>query len=145
MNMKQNNLLFFQELDICIRSYHQFQQELLDKAGIDITPDQWLVLDQLRRGKSRNQREIAQKLDKDAASVNRMLVLLEKKGYISRLAADTGTKNLKPRVTEEGKRVFESAGLALSMAAEAAVKDIKPKHFVKLGKTLREITRNLKQ
>ncbi|HMT10643.1 MAG TPA: MarR family transcriptional regulator [Ignavibacteria bacterium] len=118
---------------------------MLDKAGIDITPDQWLVLNQLCHGKSSSQREIAQKLAKDAASVNRMLVLLEKKGYISRLAADTARKSLKPRVTEEGMRVFESAGLALRMAAEAAMKDIKPRRFIKLGKTLREITRNLKQ
>jgi len=142
--MKDDNLLFFQELDICIKSYRQFQQKMLDEAGIDITPDQWLVLDLVCRGKSSSQREIAQKLAKDAASVNRILVLLEKKGYISRFAADSGAKSTKPRVTEEGVRVFESAGSTISAAAEAAMKGIKPKRFVKLGKTLRDITKNLK-
>ena len=141
--MKDNNSLFFQQLDSCIKSYHQFQQRLLDKAGVDITPDQWLVLDLIIRPKGYTQREIAQKLGKDTASVNRILALIIKKGYISRIAADG--KAAKPIVTESGRVVLEAAAAIMNSAGEAAMTGIKPKRTAKLEKTLRDITKNLKQ
>ncbi len=141
--MRDYNLLFFQELDLCTKSCHQFQQKMLDKGGIDITPDQWLCLSLISRGKSLTQREIAQKLGKDTASVNRILALIIKKGYISRISADG--KAAKPTVTESGRIVFEAAAAIINSAGEAAMKGIKPKRLVKIEKTLRDITKNLKQ
>ena len=141
--MKDYNLLFFQQLDLCIKSYHQYQQKMLNKGGVDITPDQLLCLDLICRGKSLTQREIAQKLGKDTASVNRILALIIKKGYISRISADG--KAAKPTVTESGRVVFEAATAIINAAGETAMKGIKPKRTAKLEKTLRDITKNLKQ
>jgi len=141
--MKDNNSLFFQQLDSCIKSYRHFQQKMLDEGGIDITPDQWLCLGLISRGKSLTQREIAQKLGKDTASVNRILALIIKKGYISRISADG--KTAKPTVTESGRIVFEAAAAIINAAGEAAMTGIKPKRTAKLEKTLRDITKNLKQ
>ncbi|MBE2216964.1 MAG: MarR family transcriptional regulator [Ignavibacteria bacterium] len=115
---------------------------MLDKSGIDITPDQWLVLDLIIRSKGYTQREIAQKLGKDTAAVNRMLALLEKKGYISRITAEG--KTAKPVATESGTIVFNAATVIIYSASEAAMKGIKPKRTAKLEKTLRDITKNLK-
>lgn len=141
--MKDNNSLFFQQIDSCIKSYHQYQQKMLNEGGVDITPDQLLCLDLICRGKTSSQREIAQKLGKDAASVNRILALIEKKGYISRIAADG--KAAKPTVTESGRVVFDTAAAIIDSAGETAMKGIKPKRIAKLEKTLRDITKNLKQ
>lgn len=142
--MNTDNLLFFHQLDLYIKSYHQFQQKMLDKAGIDITPDQWQVLDRLCRNKSYTQRDIAKKLGKDAASVHRILALLEKKGYISRLSGDGQTQSRKLHLTETGRNILGSAEAILSSAGEEAMKGIKPKRLIKLEKMLREITKNLK-
>lgn len=118
---------------------------MLDLAKIDITPDQYGVLELLGRNKGYSQRDIAKKLGKDAASVHRILALLEKKGYISRLREAGQSQNRKLHPTETGRNILEAAGAALSSAAEEAIKGIKPKRLTKLEKTLRDITRNLKK
>lgn len=143
--METDNLLFFHHLDICIKSYRQYQQNMLDLAKIDITPDQYGVLELLGRNKGYSQRDIAKKLGKDAASVHRILALLEKKGYISHLREAGQSQNRKLQPTETGRNILEAAGAALSSAAEEAIKGIKPKRLTKLEKTLRDITRNLKK
>lgn len=142
--MITDNSLFFHQLELCIKTYHQFQQNLLHEAGIDITPDQWQVLELLGRNKGYTQRDIAKKLGKDAASVHRMLALLEKKGYISRSATVGNVQTGKFQPTEAGNAILGSAEGIISSAGEEAMKGIKHKRLTKLEKTLREITKNLK-
>lgn len=108
----------------------QLNQEL-NRAGIDITPDMYLILRALWERDQRSQQELADDVFKDKASLTKLVVNLEKRGLIyrtegradrrSKIVALTPTGNaLKDRVypivlaligeLEEG---FTAADLAL--------------------------------
>jgi hypothetical protein len=69
--MEKIESVIFYHLDKAIKSYRQYAQRRLTDAGLDITIDQWLVLNTLTEQPGISQQLIAEKVFKDAASVTR--------------------------------------------------------------------------
>lgn len=68
------------------RTYKVVRQDLINrfkKAGIDITPEQWVLLSKLERA-TMNQTDLANGSFKDKHTVSRILDLLVKKGFVVR-------------------------------------------------------------
>lgn len=74
----------FYSLERAIKSYRQFAQQNIDRAGVDITIDQWLVLKTLQDTPDIMLTQVARNVFKDVASVTRIIQLLESKGYVTR-------------------------------------------------------------
>ncbi|MEO8575823.1 MAG: MarR family transcriptional regulator [Gemmatimonadales bacterium] len=74
----------FYSLEKAIKSYRQFAQQNIDRAGVDITIDQWLVLKTLQDTPDIMLTQVARNVFKDVASVTRIIQLLESKGYVTR-------------------------------------------------------------
>jgi DNA-binding MarR family transcriptional regulator len=82
--MEKLNDIIFYRLDKAIKTYRQFAQQELKAAGILITIDQWIVLKTISENTDISQRDIAESVFKDEASVTRIIELLVKKGLLSR-------------------------------------------------------------
>lgn len=89
-------------LDKAIKTYRQFAQRRLTEAGMDITIDQWLVLNTIATDGQVSQLEIAEKVFKDAASVTRIIDLLIKKGYLLRQSHPVDRRRFTLELTPEG-------------------------------------------
>ncbi|WP_086592569.1 MarR family winged helix-turn-helix transcriptional regulator [Hymenobacter crusticola] len=74
--------IIFYSLDKAIRQYRKFAQANIDRAGIDITIDQWLVLRVIEEFDDLTQAEMADRVFKDQASVARIIALLLKRGLL---------------------------------------------------------------
>ena len=74
--------ILFYSLDKAIRQYRKFAQANIDRAGIDITIDQWLVLRVIEEHDDLTQAEMAERVFKDQASVARIIALLLKRGLL---------------------------------------------------------------
>lgn len=74
----------FYSLDKAIRTYRQFAQKNLREQIDDITIDQWLVLKTLHENPAISQKELADQVFKDYASITRIIDLLVKKDYLTR-------------------------------------------------------------
>lgn len=82
-------------------NFHQ----LLKKEGVDVTPEQWVVIDILHYNKVLSQKEIADNSFKDAPSISRILKGLMLKGIIVKeIDGEDGRAN-KVRLTEGGERL----------------------------------------
>ncbi len=58
--------------------------QAFNKAGYDVTPEQWVVLESLFLQDGQTQNDLATDSFKDAPTISRILNLLEKKGYLYR-------------------------------------------------------------
>jgi MarR family transcriptional regulator, organic hydroperoxide resistance regulator len=78
------------------RQTKKFANAALKAEGIEITPEQWVLLKRISEREIINQRELAELSFKDPASVTRTLDLLEKNGLVRRedMAGDRRAYNL---------------------------------------------------
>lgn len=105
--MEKLERVVFYMLDKAIKTYRQFAQRRLYEAGLDITIDQWLVLNTIETDPGVSQLEIAEKVFKDAASVTRIIDLLIKKGYLLRRSHPVDRRRFTLELTTEGKALVK--------------------------------------
>lgn len=77
--------------------------------GIDLTPEQWVLLDHLTETNGVSQTELANKSYKNAPTVSRILDVLERKGYIERQRFQNDRRRYKIFLTTRGKQIAERA------------------------------------
>ena len=80
MIMEKLDSVLFYYIEKAIKSYRQFAQRELKNAGLSITVDQWLTLNCLHENPDMSQKELAETIFKDNASITRIIELLVKKG-----------------------------------------------------------------
>lgn len=81
-----------------------FQRAFKD-AGVDITPEQWVVLDHLHKAGSFSQTELANGTFKDAPTVSRIIDKLAKKGLAARTRFPNDRRRYQVALTERGEKV----------------------------------------
>ena len=79
--------------------------QAFNTAGIDLTPEQWVLLDHLLSQNGLSQTELAEKSYKNAPTVSRILDVLERKSYIERQRFDNDRRRYKIFLTEEGRQI----------------------------------------
>ena len=77
------------------------------KAGVDITPEQWVIVDLLNNNDGVSQNDLANKSDKDAPTVSRIIDILERKTLIERKNVKGDRRKYHIFLTEEGKETHE--------------------------------------
>jgi DNA-binding MarR family transcriptional regulator len=75
---------------------------MLNKLDADVTVDQWVILNILRKEDGLSQLEIARHCYKDAPTVTRILDLLSSKGLIERKADPSDRRRFKICLTQGG-------------------------------------------
>lgn len=94
-----NNLgVFIHSVDLEITSF--VNKKLAD---FQLTSEQNLIMAILWEQEGVSQNEIALRLNKDKSSVARMIVTLEKKGYIHRTICQKDRRSIEVFLTEKGK------------------------------------------
>ena len=102
-----SNIIFY-SLDKAIRQYRKMAQANIDRAGIAITIDQWLVLRVIQEHDDLTQTDIAERVFKDQASVARMISLLLKAGLLVAVPLPHDGRRSRLRVSEEGVRTLDA-------------------------------------
>lgn len=131
MNEKVTDIVFY-TIEKSIKSYRKFAQRRIDKANFDITIDQWLVLRFLDQHPGISQRELAEAVFKDVASVTRIIDLLVKKEYLARAFHQTDRRRFELSITDKGHTivadiqsiVYENRSIALDGISEEKIEDL---------------------
>lgn len=84
-------------------AFHQAITEL----GLDITPEQWVILESLYQENGQAQIDLANKSFKNAPTISRILDLLSHKGFVERQRFDNDRRRYKIYLTDEGRRIVE--------------------------------------
>lgn len=124
------------------------KRELLEnikKNNIDITPEQWAVLNRLSEKQGLTQRELARVSFKDTANITRIIDKLEKKQLVQRQANTTDRRIRKIYITEKGQEVRNSIEPLAKDVLKKATKNIEPNDVSLFNNITKRIIENLER
>lgn len=106
-----DNRAYFFKIDTTIKKIRQSLQKKLDDLNVDLTVDQWVLLDHIFRHEANgvSQNELAEMTVKDAPTVTRIIDLLVKKQLAERKMAENDRRKFNITLTEAGRSKFHEA------------------------------------
>ena len=100
---------YFFKIDTTIKKIRNFMQKGLKEAGIDLTVDQWVVIDHIKPNPGISQNDLAIQTAKDAPTVTRILDILVQKGLIRRQMSEFARRKFNLFLTPLGDEVSQEA------------------------------------
>ena len=137
--MEKLDSVLFYYIEKAIKSYRQFAQRELKSAGLSITVDQWLTLNCLFENPDISQKELAERVFKDNASITRIIELLVKGKYLKRTINKEDRRKFNLSITELGHETIASASAIVEEYRNSALKGIgiaKEDHVKTVMKTI---------
>jgi MarR family transcriptional regulator for hemolysin len=142
--MQKMNEVFLYQLEKAIKSYRRYAQGRFRENNIDITIDQWLVLNALNENDEITQSDLAELVFKDKASMTRLIELLVLKKYIQRTAHDTSRRRFKLTITPKGHEVIGQILPLVKENRKHALKNINLELLKQTESVLKHISENCK-
>jgi len=100
---------YFFKIDTTIKKIRSALQKKLNERGIDLTVDQWVLVDHISRDEGISQNVLAEITYKDPPTVTRIIDLLERKGFVQRRMAVGDRRKFNIFMTEAGMKIREEA------------------------------------
>lgn len=114
-----------------------------EKAGYDVTCEQWAVLMNLWHKNGQNQKELAGTTCKDKTSITRLLDGLEKKNFVVRVPAKKDARQKLIYLTSQGKAFQQELLKLVKQTLAEARKGIKARNLGICKDVLRQVAHNL--
>ena len=133
---------FFYSLERAIKTYRQYAQQNLDRHGLDITIDQWLVLKTLRDNPDISLAQVGRDVFKDVASITRIVQLLETKGYVGRAANENDKRRITLKLTRHGISAVTALEPVISANRRGALAGVSNADMTRSQKVFDSIARN---
>src|SRR3954470_16296094 len=140
-NDRLSDTLFY-SLERAIKTYRQFAQANINRAGVDITLDQWLVLKTVQDNPDISLQRVAKDVFKDFASITRIVQLLEKKGFISRRVHPSDGRRSALALTAAGSHAIRATQPVITRNRSQAVKGLRRRDIDDAHALLEKITVN---
>ncbi|CAD0007607.1 MULTISPECIES: MarR family winged helix-turn-helix transcriptional regulator [Flavobacterium] len=145
--MKKNNptgtVLY--TIEQTIKEYRKIAQKNISQIVIDITVDQCLLLIILDKNATYSQKEIAELIFKDSASITRIIELMVKKDYLTRQINESDRRKFNLEITEKGKKTIELLTPVIHKNREDALEGLSKDEIALLDKLLTKIISNCKK
>lgn len=107
MHLSLPSKTIFHVIESTIKEYRKFAQKNISEKIPNMTVDQGLVLLFLNEHPELNQKEIAELVFKDNASMTRMINIMVQKKYLQRSMNPEDRRRYKIEITDKGKEVLE--------------------------------------
>lgn len=134
--------IIFYSIDKAIRRYRKLAQANIDRAGIPITVDQWLVLRVIEETPAATQTEIADRVFKDQASVARIIALLKTRSQLAVGTAPAAGGRAPLLVTAEGMRVLAAVEPVVLANRAIALQGLTEEDLAQMRASLERIATN---
>ncbi|MCO6174018.1 MarR family transcriptional regulator [Flavobacterium sp. NRK F10] len=141
--MKIPSKTVFYTIEKTIKSYRRFSKQNFSKVINDITIDQKLILQYLNDFPELTQKEIAELVFKDNASLTRMIDLMVNKRFIKRSMNTKDRRRYKIEITAKGKEVLSKLEPVIVDNRKKAFAGITEEELIQLDITLNKILSNL--
>ncbi|MGB0347107.1 MAG: MarR family winged helix-turn-helix transcriptional regulator [Balneolaceae bacterium] len=123
------------------RTYKVVRQDLINrfkKANIDITPEQWVLLNQLEK-KTLSQVDLASESFKDKHTVSRIIDLLRKKGFVDKEQDPDDGRRFLISLTELGRSETAKAKEHVYASRELGWENISEDEYLQLRSLLDKV------
>jgi DNA-binding MarR family transcriptional regulator len=109
MTHHSDHRAYFFKIDTTIKKIRSALQKKLNEKGIDLTVDQWVLIDHISRDEGVSQNALAEVTYKDPPTVTRIIDLLEKKGFVERRMATGDRRKFNIFMTDKGLQIRDEA------------------------------------
>ena len=110
---------------------------------VDITPEQWVMLDSLYHRNGQSQTELAGDSYKNAPTVSRIIDLLEKKGLVERQRFANDRRRYKIFLTKTGQTTVEKVQPAVAALREKGWQELTDDDYSNFLRILNQVFDNL--
>ena len=133
------------ELPMALRAAYLALHRRSDARFLEygVTADQFVLLATLARGDALTQRELARRMPSDPSTVRAMLVLLEKRGLVSRDAHPSGSRARTAALTAAGRRKFQQVFKAGESIRQQMLESLQPRDGEVLTRLLNQVAESL--
>ena len=145
MNLALPSETIFHAIESTIKEYRKFAQKNISEKIKDMTIDQGLVLLFLKEHPDLTQKEIAELVFKDNASMTRMINTMVLKKYLKRSMNSEDRRRYKIEITNKGKEVLETLPPIIHHNRHSSLKGITKNELKQLETILSKIRTNCKK
>lgn len=140
---KLESILFYQ-IEQAMRQSIRYTHRVFAEANVDLTKDQWLVLKKVNDEDGVPPLEIAKVLGKEAASMTRMLDILERKGLLIREPNPADRRSSLIVTTKAGEELFQRVLPLVQQIRQQAVSGFSADAILQLETALQKVVRNMR-
>ena len=119
--------------------------DLARSSGLDLTPEQWFILNKLSNEDGQSQVELGEAIFADRPNVSRMLHALESDGLVRRVASGDDGRRLVVSLTSQGRKVHDLFAAQVPSARERVFAGISPEEVKTVERVLAKLEKNLER
>lgn len=112
------------------------------KLDVDITPEQWIVLDKLDANKQMSQKEIGNESFKNAPTISRIIDNLVKKGFVSRISEENDRRKTAISLTADGKKLVKKCRKEVDALRDLSWNNLTDKDYKEFNRIIDQIFMN---
>ncbi|RAJ05312.1 DNA-binding MarR family transcriptional regulator [Chitinophaga skermanii] len=142
MAIEKTSDILFNTIDISIKKYRQLVQQSLVENDVDVTIDQWMVLSAFNETPDATQQQIANTINKDYASVTRMIELLVQKKLLKRTTHNQDRRRFNLSITPQATTLLKNLQPIMKANRKTALKGLKNNEIDQLNDLLNKIIAN---
>jgi DNA-binding MarR family transcriptional regulator len=111
--------------------------------GVEVTPEQWLVLVRLWERDERSQRELAEAIGRDAPTTSRIIDAMERAKLVSRAADPDDARGKRVRLTAKARGLRQALVPVVKKMVAKMEHGVPEKDLEVTRQTLQRLTENL--
>lgn len=121
-------------------NFHKTFKEL----GVDLTPEQWVILESLSRENGQSQADLASASFKNAPTISRIIDLLVDKGWIERKRFKDDRRRYKIYLNPTGRRIVQKVTPAVKQLRKKGWAGLTEQDYSAFNRVLSKIFENYK-
>lgn len=125
--------------------FKQFLTDIFKKESINITPEQFLVMDMLWKGHEISQQALANLIKKDKNSVTKLVDALEKKNLVERISDKSDRRLNLIRLTDKAENMKDEVKVVATNAVNSIIKGIPNDELEVFVRVLAQMANNMKE
>lgn len=116
--------------------------KVFNKLQVDITPDQWVLLDTLNNTDELSQKEISEQSFKDAATISRIIDKLEKKNLVTRKSEQKDRRKTTIKLTEKGKETVQTCQHEIDLLRQHSWQNLTEEDYENFQRIMNQVFNN---
>ena len=112
------------------------------KLDVDVTPEQWIVIDTVNKNGTMSQKEIGRLSFKNAPTISRIIDNLVKKGLVDRIGEKGDRRKTSISITAEGSNLIERCQAEVDRLRNLSWEGLSNSDYEDFTKTLDKIFEN---
>jgi len=109
------------------------------KLGVDITPEQWIVLDKLDVNKEMSQKEIGNESFKNAPTISRIIDNLVKKDFVSRQSEENDRRKTAISLTPSGKKLVDQCRQEVDALRDLSWNNLSDRDYAEFNRIIDQV------